>query len=333
MVKLGTHAVQIVLSHQQKNTIRATVSEDLGGDVLLRALARRLVAKGFQNVPLVKELQKFHYIKCNCCGTMQTGDGKACNEEHKIKLAAFAQFGEFTGEYIDVTFKKAGYAGSVKKLCDDNWSIQVINTFPPEDSDDSDDGEQQVVVDSDDGEQQVVVEPAEPTQFLVVTLTACAPSGSGELLLSLATAGGEQFQASAKVGSSVADLAARLHKERALGSDTAVRIVTKEGLLLEPQDVLPEAEPAAAVDISDLIPRLRAAVASPEGDEEHITECFRSWDTDGNGVISSEELTQVLQRLVPGFDGTAVEALLRSADVNRDGVVDYDEFVAWLFAS
>lgn len=64
-----------------------------------------------------------------------------------------------------------------------------------------------------------------------------------------------------------------------------------------------------------------------------IKQCFRQWDTDRSGFISKVDLERVLVRLLPpGETLTAadVDNLMAEADRNRDGRIDYNEFVEWL---
>mmetsp|Transcript_55139 Transcript_55139/g.160907 ORF Transcript_55139/g.160907 Transcript_55139/m.160907 type:complete len:461 (-) Transcript_55139:83-1465(-) len=65
--------------------------------------------------------------------------------------------------------------------------------------------------------------------------------------------------------------------------------------------------------------------------EEKIKDTFGQYDIDGNGVISAEELNSVLTSLNPDLKPMEIDQILASADCNKDGVVDYKEFVDWLF--
>lgn len=62
--------------------------------------------------------------------------------------------------------------------------------------------------------------------------------------------------------------------------------------------------------------------------KEIIMDKFRTWDVNGDGVISNEELRKVLCTL--GMSESKVAMVFSSADVNRDGNIDYNEFVCWL---
>lgn len=70
----------------------------------------------------------------------------------------------------------------------------------------------------------------------------------------------------------------------------------------------------------------------PDGDEaiDKVVEVFRSWDRDGDGMISKEELERVLIVLNPSFTKKEMTAIMKQADKNGDGMIDYEEFADWL---
>merc|ERR1712048_434087 len=79
---------------------------------------------------------------------------------------------------------------------------------------------------------------------------------------------------------------------------------------------------------------LRKAIGLGSGSNEDIRQVqgiFEEWDVNGDGVISERELSQVLQRLQPSLTRQDVHQMFVAADVNRDGRVDYQEFLSWLF--
>mmetsp|Transcript_129427 Transcript_129427/g.414855 ORF Transcript_129427/g.414855 Transcript_129427/m.414855 type:complete len:174 (-) Transcript_129427:80-601(-) len=67
-----------------------------------------------------------------------------------------------------------------------------------------------------------------------------------------------------------------------------------------------------------------------EEDVEKIVGVFKKWDTDGDGVISLEELERVLIILNPSFTKKDLMMIFKQADANKDGKIDYHEFTAWL---
>jgi len=63
---------------------------------------------------------------------------------------------------------------------------------------------------------------------------------------------------------------------------------------------------------------------------ESIVEAFASWDVDGDGSITTDELARVLSTLNPKLGMKTVEAMCSEIDANRDGTIDIMEFVGWL---
>lgn len=59
-----------------------------------------------------------------------------------------------------------------------------------------------------------------------------------------------------------------------------------------------------------------------------IVSVFQAWDIDGSGTISLPELKTVLAEI--GVNETDVPKLFSLADCNKDGQIDYEEFVSWL---
>mmetsp|Transcript_121609 Transcript_121609/g.190802 ORF Transcript_121609/g.190802 Transcript_121609/m.190802 type:complete len:163 (-) Transcript_121609:159-647(-) len=63
---------------------------------------------------------------------------------------------------------------------------------------------------------------------------------------------------------------------------------------------------------------------------EKIVEVFQAWDTDGDGTISRDELEKVLILLNPSFTKKDMNTIMKAADKNGDGLIDYEEFANWL---
>lgn len=62
-----------------------------------------------------------------------------------------------------------------------------------------------------------------------------------------------------------------------------------------------------------------------------VKPAFEKYDKDGNGFIDSEELANLSADLGHPLNDEQVEAALGSLDINRDGVIDYNEFCRWYF--
>lgn len=67
--------------------------------------------------------------------------------------------------------------------------------------------------------------------------------------------------------------------------------------------------------------------------EEELREAFRVFDRDGDGYISSAELSHVMINLGEKLTEDDVEDMIKEADVDGDGRVNYEEFVTILTSS
>lgn len=58
---------------------------------------------------------------------------------------------------------------------------------------------------------------------------------------------------------------------------------------------------------------------------------FRLWDTDGDGAITKPQLRGLLTEMCPSMTKMQVNVLVDVMDQDEDGLIDYDEFVDFLF--
>lgn len=65
--------------------------------------------------------------------------------------------------------------------------------------------------------------------------------------------------------------------------------------------------------------------------EEEIKESFRVFDKDGNGFISAAELQHVMKSLGEQLTDDEIEDMIREADINGDGQVDFEGLLFFLF--
>merc|ERR1712025_885172 len=64
--------------------------------------------------------------------------------------------------------------------------------------------------------------------------------------------------------------------------------------------------------------------------EEEILEAFKVFDKDGNCFISAAELRHVMTNLGEKLTDEEVDEMIREADIDGDGQVNYEEFVTMM---
>mmetsp|Transcript_131558 Transcript_131558/g.281265 ORF Transcript_131558/g.281265 Transcript_131558/m.281265 type:complete len:948 (-) Transcript_131558:58-2901(-) len=66
--------------------------------------------------------------------------------------------------------------------------------------------------------------------------------------------------------------------------------------------------------------------------EEELVEAFKVFDRDGNGCISAAELRHVMTNLGEKLDDEELDDMLREADVDENGSVNYEDFVRMMMS-
>jgi len=64
-----------------------------------------------------------------------------------------------------------------------------------------------------------------------------------------------------------------------------------------------------------------------EDKEEHLKAAFRTFDQDGSGKISASELRHVMYSLGEKLTDSEINEMIREADIDGDGQINYEEFV------
>ncbi|PAN21804.1 hypothetical protein PAHAL_3G489700 [Panicum hallii] len=102
-----------------------------------------------------------------------------------------------------------------------------------------------------------------------------------------------------------------------------------------------DADGDGAIDFAEflgLMARKAAAGGAGAGDaaadpDEELREAFKVFDKDQNGYISAAELRHVMINLGEKLTDEEVEQMIREADLDGDGQVNYDEFVRMMMLS
>ena len=53
---------------------------------------------------------------------------------------------------------------------------------------------------------------------------------------------------------------------------------------------------------------------------------LRSFDKDGNKFLDADEVKAIVQKIEPGLADDEIDTLIRRADTDGDGHIDYEEF-------
>lgn len=61
--------------------------------------------------------------------------------------------------------------------------------------------------------------------------------------------------------------------------------------------------------------------------KSNVKEAFKAFDKDGNGFISVEELKHAMESLGETVSNEELDEMVKMADKNKDGKIDYEEFV------
>jgi len=116
-------------------------------------------------------------------------------------------------------------------------------------------------------------------------------------------------------------------KERTEANSWKVRVAVVRGLPRVSTSCIKPIESLLRGCLDDRNERVRNAAADVLAGEK-IKATFHLCDVSGNGVLTRDELAQLLRKLeLPDED---VDGTLHAVDNNKDGVVDFNEFVHWM---
>ncbi|KAL4869489.1 hypothetical protein BDV12DRAFT_167821 [Aspergillus spectabilis] len=96
----------------------------------------------------------------------------------------------------------------------------------------------------------------------------------------------------------------------------------------ELQDIIDEldVDRTGTIDFDEFLIMMSRKVKDSDPEAE-LREAFAVFDKDKSGSISADELRQVLRSIGDDVSDNDVDEMLRLADVNGDGSIDYEEFV------
>ncbi|CAM8963640.1 unnamed protein product [Rhodiola kirilowii] len=116
---------------------------------------------------------------------------------------------------------------------------------------------------------------------------------------------------------------------------TVMRSLGQNPTEAELQDMINEVD-ADGNGTTDCFPefllKLMARKMKDTDSEEELKEAFRVFDKDQNGFISAAELRHVMTNLGEKLTDEEVDEMIREADVDGDGQINFEEFVKVVMA-
>jgi Ca2+-binding EF-hand superfamily protein len=120
------------------------------------------------------------------------------------------------------------------------------------------------------------------------------------------------------------------HRKRFFG---ILREVAGTKLRIEKPEAVPKFKPQAEEDSTGrLLSALHEGVAdvTPMLRNQVLVALFKTADRNKNGTLSKAELGTLMRKLVLTMKTSEIEKMLKEADTNKDGSINYLEFVEWL---
>ncbi|KIV93842.1 hypothetical protein PV10_05027 [Exophiala mesophila] len=99
----------------------------------------------------------------------------------------------------------------------------------------------------------------------------------------------------------------------------------------ELQDMINEvdADSSGSIDFDEFM-KMMSTTVKPTDFAHETRAAFNVFDKDGSGTISADELRQVMKSLGENLTDEEIDEMIREADKDRNGTIDYEEFVQLL---
>ncbi|KAL3874509.1 hypothetical protein ACJMK2_037518 [Sinanodonta woodiana] len=109
---------------------------------------------------------------------------------------------------------------------------------------------------------------------------------------------------------------------------TVMRALGKSPTEKDVADMIKQADhnSSGTIDFDEFV-KMMAHYPSKMNLETEMLDTFKVFDKDGNGLISAAELRHVMINLGEKLTDEEVDDMIKAADINGDGMVDYHEFL------
>ncbi|XP_010466587.1 PREDICTED: calmodulin-like protein 11 [Camelina sativa] len=115
---------------------------------------------------------------------------------------------------------------------------------------------------------------------------------------------------------------------------TVIRSLDQNPTEQELQDMITEidSDGNGTIEFSEFLNLMANQIQETDVDEE-LKEAFKVFDKDQNGYISASELRHVMINLGEKLTDEEVDQMIKEADLDGDGQVNYDEFVRMMMTN
>jgi len=114
---------------------------------------------------------------------------------------------------------------------------------------------------------------------------------------------------------------------------TVMRSLGQNPTEAELMDMIQEidADGSGNIDFPEFLTMMARKMKDTDSEEE-ILEAFKVFDKDGNGFISAAELRHIMTNLGEKLTDEEVDEMIREADIDGDGQINYEEFVKMMMS-
>jgi calmodulin len=88
-----------------------------------------------------------------------------------------------------------------------------------------------------------------------------------------------------------------------------------------------DSDASGSLEFDEFVDLMEETWKTKEEQLEELREAFLTFDQDGNGFITKEELIETLVTLGDPIDQCVMDTMIHEADKDGDGEIDYDEFI------
>merc|ERR1712216_619607 len=93
-----------------------------------------------------------------------------------------------------------------------------------------------------------------------------------------------------------------------------------------------DADKSGTIDFEEFVNMMSRANKSNEQMEDEIKTAFLTFDADGSGFITKEELIETLTTMGDPVDEETIVGMIAEADLDGDGKINYEEFTKIMLA-